>query len=258
MIDTHAHLYSEEFDADRDSVIKRAVESGVTRLVIPSTDVNDFDAMMKLCSDYPETCLPAAGLHPVSVGRDYEDQLAFFEKQLAANRFAAVGEIGIDCYWSVDYIDAQRDAFERQVKLAAQHSLPVIIHARDSFAEIFSILDRIHSADTKGVFHGFSGTREDYLKIKEYGTFKIGIGGVITFKNSKLPQVVDIIPVTDMMLETDAPYLTPHPCRGKRNESSYIPLIARKIAELKNIGMEEIDRITSENAVTLFGITGAL
>jgi TatD DNase family protein len=254
MIDTHTHLYSEEFDTDRDDAIKRTVENGIAQLIIPSTDMSDFDAMMKLCTDYPKICFPAVGLHPTSVKHDYENELAFVEKQLNSTKFVAVGEIGIDCYWSMDYIVQQRDAFEKQVKLAERHNLPIIIHARDSFAEIFSILDRIHNSNIKGVFHGFSGNREDYLKIKKYGAFKIGIGGVITFKNSKLPQVLEIIPITDIVLETDAPYLTPHPYRGKRNESSYLPIIAQKIAELKNISVEEIDRITSENAKTMFNV----
>jgi TatD DNase family protein len=254
MIDTHAHLYSQEFDTDRDEVIQRAVAGGVSRLIIPSTEISDFDAMMKLCSDYPKICFPATGLHPVSVGEDYENELAFVEKQLDAYKFVAVGEIGIDCYWSMDYIAQQRDAFEKQVKLAQQHNLPIIIHARNSFAEIFSILDRIHTPNTRGIFHGFSGTRDDYLKIREYSTFKIGIGGVITFKNSTLPQLMDLIPITEITLETDAPYLTPHPYRGKRNESSYIPIIAQKIAELKNLSVEEVDEITSENAESLFKI----
>jgi TatD DNase family protein len=254
MIDTHTHLYSEEFDADRDEAIKRAMDSGVTQFVIPSTDTGDFEAMMKLCSDYPAICFPAVGLHPTSVKENYEDELAFVEKQLDSKRFVAVGEIGIDCYWSMDYIVQQRDAFERQVKLAEKHNLPIIIHARDSFDEIFSILDRVHNSNIKGIFHGFSGSDDDYLKVRDYGTFKIGIGGVITFKNSKLPQVLEIIPITDIVLETDAPYLTPHPYRGKRNESSYIPLIAQKIAELKNISVEEVDRITSENAKAMFNL----
>jgi TatD DNase family protein len=254
MIDTHAHLYLEEFDADRDNAVKRAVENGVSQLIIPSTDMNDYEAMMKLCNDYTKICFPAVGLHPVSVKHDYEDELTFVEKQLDSNKFVAVGEIGIDCYWSMDYIVQQRDAFEKQVKLAEQHNLPIIIHARDSFTEIFSILDRIHNSNIKGVFHGFSGVRDDYLKIREYGTFKIGIGGVITFKNSKLPQILDVIPITDIVLETDAPYLTPHPYRGKRNESSYIPLIAQKIAELKNLSIEDVDKITTENAKTIFRI----
>jgi TatD DNase family protein len=252
MIDTHTHLYSQEFEKDRDEVVRRAVENGVSRLVVPSTEMSDFDAMMKLCSDYPLICFPAVGLHPVSVGDGYENELAFVERQLEEYRFVAVGEIGIDCYWSTDCIAQQRDAFERQVRMAQQHSLPVIIHARNSFDEIFSILDRIHTQDTKGVFHGFSGTTEDYLKIKEYSTFKIGVGGVVTFKNSTLPTVIELIPITDIMLETDAPYLTPHPYRGKRNESSYIPIIARKIAELKNLSVEEVCKITSENAESLF------
>jgi TatD DNase family protein len=252
MIDTHAHLYLEEFDVDRDEVINRAVENGVSQLVIPSTDMNDFDAMMKLCSSYPHICFPAVGLHPVSVKQDYASELDFVEKQLDLSEFVAVGEIGIDCYWSTDYIVQQRDAFEKQIIMAQRRNLPVIIHARDSFAEIFSILDRIHTPNTKGIFHGFSGTREDYLKIKNYGTFKIGVGGVATFKNSNLPQILDIVPITDIVLETDAPYLTPHPYRGTRNESSYIPIIARRIAEIKNLSIEEVDEITSDNAKSLF------
>jgi TatD DNase family protein len=210
--------------------------------------------MMKLCDDYPAICFPAAGLHPTSVKQDYENELAFVEQQMELHRFVAIGEIGIDCYWSIDFIEQQRDAFERQIKLADRYSLPIIIHARNSFDEIFAILDRVHNLNIKGVFHGFSGDRNDYLKIKEYETFKIGVGGVITFKNSKLPQVLEIVPMTDIVLETDAPYLTPHPYRGKRNESSYIPLIAQKIAELKNISLAEVDRITSENAITMFNI----
>jgi TatD DNase family protein len=252
MIDTHTHLYSTEFDADRDGAIKRAVENNVSQLIVPSTDMSDFEAMMNLCRKYPTICFPAAGLHPTSVKHDYETELAFVERQLQSNTFVALGEIGIDCYWSMDCIVQQRDAFERQIKMAERHKLPIIIHARNSFAEIFSILDRIHNSTVKGVFHGFSGTRDDYLKIKEYDAFKIGVGGVITFKNSKLPQVLDIIPITDIVLETDAPYLTPHPYRGKRNESSYIPIIAKKIAELKNLSIEEVDKITTENAKTLF------
>jgi TatD DNase family protein len=252
MVDSHAHLYSEEFDTDRDEVIKRAVANNVTQLIIPSTDMNDYNSMMNLCNAYPEICFPAVGLHPTSVKDDYEQELDFVEKQLTLNKFVAVGEIGIDCYWSMDYIVEQRIAFEKQVKLAEQYDLPVIIHARDAFAEIFAILDRIHNPRTKGVFHGFSGTCEDYLKIKEYGTFKVGIGGVITFKNSKLPQVLDIISLDDILLETDAPYLTPHPYRGKRNESSYIPLIAQKIAEIKQLDVTEVAEITSRNAGMLF------
>jgi TatD DNase family protein len=252
MIDTHAHLYSEEFDLDRDEVVRRAVEHGVTQLIIPSTEISDFDAMMKLCNDYPQVCFPAVGLHPTSVKANYEDELAFVEQQLKmSDRFVAVGETGIDCYWSMEYIVQQRDAFERQVKLAERRNLPVIIHARDSFAEIFAILDRIHNPNIRGIFHGFSGTIEDYFKIRDYGTFKIGVGGVVTFKNNKLQHVLEHVPVTDMVLETDAPYLTPHPYRGKRNESAYIPIIAQKIAELKNISVKEIDRITSENVALL-------
>ncbi|MDR1895677.1 MAG: TatD family hydrolase [Prevotellaceae bacterium] len=254
MIDTHAHLYSEQFSADCDDVIRKALESGVEYFVIPATDSETYEPMMKLCGAYPKICFPAIGLHPTSVGDNYADELKFVEKQLETNQFTAVGEIGIDCYWSLDNIVRQREAFEIQLKLAEHYHLPVIIHARESFREIFNILDRVHTDGLKGVFHSFTGTKEDYLKIKEYKTFKTGIGGVVTFKNSNLSQVVEMIPLTDIVLETDAPYLTPHPYRGKRNESAYIPIIARKIAEIKKLSIDEVDRITSENAKTLFNL----
>jgi TatD DNase family protein len=254
MIDTHTHLYSSEFDVDRDETIARAIENGVSQFIVPSTEMNDFEAMMNLCRKYSSICFPATGLHPVSVRHDYEMELSFVEAQLRSNTFVAVGEIGIDCYWSMDCIVQQRDAFERQVKMAERYGLPIIIHARDSFSEIFSILDRIYSPSIRGVFHGFSGSRSDYFKIREYGGFKIGVGGVITFKNSQLSHVLTIVPITDMVLETDAPYLTPHPYRGKRNESAYIPLIARKIAELKNLTLEEVDEISTLNAKEIFRI----
>ena len=255
MIDTHAHLYSKQFNDDRDEVIKRSVENGVNYLVIPAIEKKSFASLMELCNKYPGICFPTVGLHPTSVKDDYEQELAFVEEQLnQKNNFVAIGEIGIDCHWSLEHIVQQRDAFERQVKLAEQNGLPVIIHAREAFHEIFPILDRIHNPNVKGVFHSFAGTVEDYYKIKEYQTFKIGIGGVVTFKNSDLPNVVNIIPIEEIVLETDAPYLAPHPYRGKRNESSYIPLIAQKIAEIKNISIAKVDEITTNNAKELFNL----
>ena len=254
MTDTHAHLYDEQFDADRDEVIQRAVENGVTAIIVPSTDSSNHDSMRQLCRRHPSVCYPALGLHPTSVDGNWQAELAAVESLLTEDKYAALGEIGIDCYWSMEWIEQQRAAFEYQLKLAAQCGLPVIIHARNSFDEIFAILDRIHNEKIRGVFHSFSGSYDDYLKIKEYGTFKIGIGGVVTFKNSTLPQVLERVPITDILLETDAPYLTPHPYRGKRNESSYIPLIANKIATVKNLSIETVDEITSENARILFGL----
>ncbi|MDR0559738.1 MAG: TatD family hydrolase [Prevotellaceae bacterium] len=252
MIDTHAHLYSEQFDGDRDEVIQRAIAANVTKFIVPSTDSDSFDSMKKLCDAYPDVCFPAAGLHPTSVKENFENELSFVEKRLSDGKFCAVGEIGVDCYWSTDFIEYQRIAFEYQINLAKKFDLPVIIHAREAFHEIFTILDRIFTPNIRGVFHSFSGTAADYFKIMEYGTFKIGVGGVVTFKNSNLPQIIESVPLTDIVLETDAPYLAPSPYRGKRNESSHIPLIAQKIAEIKKISLEDVDRITSETAQTLF------
>jgi len=254
MIDTHTHFYDSRFNGDRDEVLKKAIENNVTKLVVPGTDMKSHEKAMALCKAYPNVCYPAIGLHPTSVKEDYETELDFIEQQLTKNSFVAIGEIGIDCHWSLDYIVQQRDAFIRQLKLAEKYNLPIIIHAREAFDEIFPILDKIYNPKIKGVFHSFAGTTAHYRKIKKYGTFKIGIGGVVTFKNSDLSTVVDMISIDDIVLETDSPYLAPHPHRGQRNDSSYIPIIARKIAEIKGISLNEVDKITTENAESLFSI----
>lgn len=254
MIDTHTHLYAEQFDTDRDGVIAAAMQQGVCQFILPNIDRASFGSMMQLCSRYPSVCFPTLGLHPTSVGATVQDELAFVEEQISLHDFKAVGEIGIDCYWSLEYLEEQRHAFEMQVGLAAKRQLPIIIHARESFQEIFALLDRLHTGNCKGVFHSFTGTVDDYNKIRQYGTFKIGIGGVLTFKKSPLPEVVKHIPLTDIVLETDSPYLAPHPFRGKRNESAYLPLIAQKIAEIKGITLEEVDAVTTSNAKELFKI----
>jgi TatD DNase family protein len=254
MIDTHAHLYAEQFDADCDEVIARAATKGVERFIIPAIEKASFEAMMNLCARYQGICFPCAGLHPTSIDAAYETELAFVEEIIDRHDFKAVGEIGIDCYWTMEYIEEQRIAFERQLKLASERNLPVIIHARKSFNVIFEILDKVRTEKTRGVFHSFTGTTADYKKIKSYGTFKIGIGGVVTFKNSKLPETLKNVPLTDVVLETDSPYLTPHPFRGTRNESSYLPFIAEKIAEINGVSVDYVDEITTNNAMELFGI----
>lgn len=254
MIDTHAHLYAKNFDDDRDDTIRLALENGVDRIVVPATDADSYARALKLCETYPEICFLAAGLHPTSVKENHEEELAFVERQLRERKHIAVGETGIDRYWSLEYLDRQRDAFARQLKLAELHDLPVIIHSRNAFEDIFAILDRLHNKRIRGVFHAFSGTREDYYRIKGYGTFKIGIGGTVTFKNSTLPEVLEVVPLTDMVTETDAPYLTPHPFRGKRNESRHIPLIVSRLAEIKRLSFEAVAESTTETARTLFGL----
>ena len=247
-------MYAEQFDDDRDETIARARAKGVERFVIPAIDKGTFEAMMRLCSRLHGVCFPCIGLHPASVAADYEDELAFVEEAVDKYDFKAVGEIGIDCYWPTEYAAEQRSAFKRQIKLASERDLPVIIHARESFDEIFEVLDRVRTPKTRGVFHSFTGTAAHYAKIKSYGTFKIGVNGVVTFKKSNLPEVLKDVPLTDIVLETDSPYLAPHPFRGKRNESAYLPFTAEKIAEIKNVSVTYVDEITTNNAVELFGL----
>lgn len=254
MIDTHTHLYAEQFDADRETTIETAIKRGVQQFILPNIDRASFAPMLAVCAQHPSVCFPTLGLHPTSVNKTVQDELEFVEKQIGLYDFKAVGEIGIDCYWSVDYIEEQQWAFEQQVKMAARHQLPIIIHARESFHEIFALLDRLHTKDCRGVFHSFSGSMDDYHKIRQYETFKIGVGGLVTFKKSSLPEVITHVPLTDMVLETDSPYLTPHPFRGKRNESAYLTLIAQKIAEIKDTTIQSIDEATTANAKELFGI----
>ena len=253
MIDTHAHLYSEQFYDDADKVIADAVRVGITKFVVPSVDSKSYVDMTSLCKKYRGLCFPCIGLHPVSIDENHEKELAFVEEKAKTEKFYAIGETGIDCYWSLKYLDRQRQAFEYQVRLALKLDLPIIIHARNSFDEIYKILDR-KAGGVRGVFHGFSGTIDDYEKIKTYGTFKIGIGGPITFKNSILPDIVRRMRLEDIVLETDAPYLAPHPRRGKRNEPAYMRSVAEKTAEIKNVDFSEVDRITTENAEKMFGI----
>ncbi|MDR1054799.1 MAG: TatD family hydrolase [Prevotellaceae bacterium] len=254
-IDTHTHLFAKEFDNDRDEVIRRAQEAGVERFILPDIELSSFEVMMKLAEKYPCICLPTIGLHPTSVNAEnYKAELDFVHKTIDKHKFAAVGEIGIDCYWTMDYVEQQRIVFEAQLRMAAERDLPVIIHARNSFHEIFAILDKLMFLNIRGVFHSFSGTHADYEKIKSYKNFKIGIGGIVSFKNGGIAGVVENIPLDDIVLETDSPYLAPVPYRGKRNESAYIPLIVRKIAEIKGVKEDTLARYTADNARELFGI----
>ncbi|MDR2564068.1 MAG: TatD family hydrolase [Prevotellaceae bacterium] len=254
MIDTHAHLYDEQFDADRDEMIVRARAAGVEGFIIPAIDSTSFDRMMTLCRSYSDCCFPCIGLHPTSVGANYESELSFVEENIDKYKFKAVGEIGIDSYWPTEYAEQQIFVFEQQIKWADARGLPVIIHARQSFDVIFKVLDRVRTDKTRGIFHSFTGTASDYAKIKSYGSFKIGVGGVLTFKKSSLPEVLKEVPLNEIVLETDSPYLAPHPFRGKRNESGWLPIIAEKLAEIKNVSIEYVDKITTANAVETFGL----
>lgn len=254
-VDTHAHLFLPEFDEDRSSVVERAMLRGVRTMLLPNIDKHSIEPMLELCASYPAHCFPMIGLHPTSVNDDYHHHLVEIEKYLAAHKFIAIGEVGIDLYWDKTYLAQQREVFAYHIELARKHSLPLVIHSRDSFAEIAEILHAHHQGEPyAGVFHSFSGTTEQAEEAIELG-FKLGINGVVTFKNSTLGDVLREISLEDILLETDAPYLTPVPYRGKRNESAYIPYIAGKIAEIKHVPVEDVAAVTTRNANTLFKLT---
>lgn len=253
-IDTHTHLYSSQFDEDRDLMIERAFNEGVEKLLLPNVDSKSIQGMMALQKKYPTYCYPMMGLHPCSVDENWEDVLKDMRKRLDEYPFIAVGEIGIDLYWDKTFQIQQEQAFIAQIKWAKELDLPIVIHARDSFQEIFKILDHYMDERLKGVFHCFTGNADDYKKIKSYENFFIGIGGVVTFKKSGLDEVLKQFSLSDLVLETDAPYLAPTPFRGKRNESAYLPLIASKLSDIFEISEKEVARITTENAKQLFRI----
>ena len=251
--DTHTHLYSEEFDIDRNEMMQRAINNGVTRFFIPAIDSNYIQKMYALESDYPENVFLMMGLHPTYVKDNYLDELQIVEQQLASRKFYAIGEIGIDLYWDKTHLKEQQIAFRRQIQLAKKYKLPIVIHCREAFDEIFEILEKEKSEDLFGIFHCFSGTYEQALQAISYN-MKLGIGGVVTFKNGKIDQFINQIDLRHLVLETDSPYLAPIPFRGKRNESSYIVNVVDKLASLYGLSSEEIALKTTENSKAIFGI----
>jgi TatD DNase family protein len=254
-IDTHTHLYAEEFDPDRDAVIQNAVEKGVTRLLIPAIDRDYYERMMLVASRHSEHCFPMIGLHPTSVRTNFREELDFVKEKLEKNRkkFYGIGEIGIDLYWDKTFVNEQISAFNYQLDLAIEYQLPVAIHTRNSIDIVIKMIREKNNPELKGVFHCFSGSVEQAQQAIELG-FMLGIGGIITYKNSGLQKVVGVTGLTHLVLETDAPYLPPAPYRGQRNESAYIPVIAEKVAELKHVSIEEVGKKTTQNAVTLFKV----
>jgi TatD DNase family protein len=250
-VDSHTHLYLEQFDSDRNTVVRNAIDQGIAYMLLPNIDNTSLNPMKDLCKQFPENCLPMMGLHPTSVNRDYEKELELVEQELESNNYCAVGEIGMDLYWDKTYKEQQENAFRHQLKLAKKFGLPVSIHTRDAFSEIYKIVSEEKSENLNGVFHCFTGTEDQAKKIIDIG-FYLGIGGVLTFKNSKLDEAIKNIPVENIVLETDSPFLAPAPFRGKRNESAYIRLISRRLAEIKGDNEEEIAETTSRNASDLF------
>ncbi|HNX89762.1 MAG TPA: TatD family hydrolase [Paludibacteraceae bacterium] len=252
MIDTHSHIYSEEFDSDRDEVILRAQHAGVTKIILPNVDSDTLPRLLELEARYPDYCYAAIGLHPESVKEDYLKQLEIIKAELERRKYIAVGEIGIDLYWDKNYQTEQIRAFQTQVEWAIELNLPVIIHVRNSHRETIDTLKHYAGSGLKGIFHCFGGTPEEADEIFSLGDFKLGIGGVVTFKNSGLADSLMHIPLEKLVLETDSPYLTPAPFRGKRNESSYLRYVAVRLAEIYNVSQDEVDRITTESTCSVF------
>ena len=252
--DTHTHLYLNAFDDDRANVVKNAIEQGVKYMLLPNIDSSSIDPMFELCKAFPENCFPMMGLHPTSVKENYKEELEIISGWFEKQNFIAVGEIGIDLYWDQSFQKQQQEAFRFQIDLALKNEIPIVIHSRDSFDEIFNVLEDYRGSGLKGVFHCFTGSLEQANKAIDLG-FYLGIGGVLTFKNSGLDKVIAEIDLKHILLETDSPFLAPTPFRGKRNESAYINLVANRLSQIKNIDREEIAKITTQNAIDLFKFT---
>ncbi|RYG27375.1 MAG: TatD family deoxyribonuclease, partial [Chitinophagaceae bacterium] len=242
LVDTHSHLYSEEFNADIGEVLRRAGSEGVNRIYLPAIDSNSADSMFNLEKTYPGRCISMMGLHPCYVKENFREELDFVDKWLDARKFAAVGEIGLDYYWDRKFDNEQKEAFSYQVDLAIKHDLPIVIHSRDSMDDTISMIKSKQKGTLNGIFHCFGGSYEQAIEIIDLG-FLLGIGGILTYKKSGLAEVVEKLPVEALVLETDAPYLTPVPFRGKRNESSYLKYIASRLSEIKRLPEDEIARI---------------
>lgn len=253
LTDTHTHLYSKEFDADREEIIKKAINKGISRFFIPAIDSSYTSSMYKLEAQFPENVFLMAGLHPTAVKENFEDELKHIEDQLRKRDFLAIGEIGIDLYWDKTLLKEQQIAFKHQIKLAKSKNLPIVIHCRDAFNEVFEVLESEKGEDLFGIFHCFTGNKVQALKALSYN-MKLGIGGVVTFKNGGLDKFLSEIPIENIVLETDAPYLAPAPFRGKRNESAHIEIIAEKVASLYSLDLEEVAAITTKTSKDIFGV----
>ncbi len=253
LIDTHTHIYLPEFDNDRDQVVERALVSGVEKLLMPNTDQDSFPRMMAAANRYQGVCVPMIGLHPTSVKNDFQLQLEKVESLAAEHSFCAIGEIGIDLYWDKTYLKEQIFVFKKQAELALAKNMPVVIHSRESFAELFTALEEFRGSGLKGVFHAFTGNLEHAGKAIAMG-FKLGIGGIVTFKNSGLDSVVKEAGIKNIVLETDSPYLAPSPFRGKRNESSYLCIINKKVADICEMSEEDVASATYSTSSGLFGL----
>lgn len=253
-IDSHTHLYAEQFKEDLETVVENAIENGVTKFFLPAIDSETHKDMLALEAKYPENMYSMMGLHPVDVKPEtYKNELQIIEDYLQQRAFAAIGEIGIDLYWDKTTLGIQQEAFSHQILLAKKYKLPIVIHCREAFDEVFEVLETHKGKDLFGIFHCFTGTLKQAKQAIDYN-MKLGIGGVVTFKNGKIDKFLHEIPLEHIVLETDSPYLTPTPFRGKRNESKYIPLIAEKLVDIYGLTPHEIGTITSKNALEVFNV----
>ena len=255
LIDTHSHLFLEEFSEDLPQVIERARSAGITHIFMPNIDSTTIDSMLSVCNTYNDYCFPMIGLHPTSVNADYEKELEIVARELKSfNKYIAIGEVGMDLYWDKTFLKEQQIVLDKQINWALEYDLPVVIHCRDAFGYIYNVLEPYKNTSLKGVFHSFTGTDDEAARILEFSGFLIGINGVVTFKKSRLPEVLTKIPLEKIVLETDSPYLTPVPNRGKRNESAYVKDTLMKISEIYRMSPETVGSVTSENALKVFGM----
>ncbi|MFI3330752.1 MAG: TatD family hydrolase [Rikenellaceae bacterium] len=253
MIDTHSHIYDEAFDEDIAQVIERAQIFGVKKILLPAVDSTSHERLGDLCAKYPDFCVPMMGVHPTSLtAGNLAQELEIVRVNLSKGGYIAVGEVGLDLYWSKEFLAEQITALKEQISLALSYDLPLVFHVRDAWEQMLDLLEEYADKGLRGVMHSFSGDAQIYNRVKSLGEFVFGIGGVVTFKNSGLDKVVNQMNINDLVLETDAPYLTPVPYRGKRNESSYVRLVAEKIAEIKGMSVDEVIKATSENARRIF------
>lgn len=251
MIDTHCHLYVDEFKADISEVIERALAAGVESFYLPAIDSSEHVKMILLQERYPAICKAMMGLHPCSVKADYMEELKVVEEWLSKRRFAAIGEIGLDFYWDTSFTNQQYKAFRMQIELALQYKLPIVIHTRNAMKQTIEVVEEYVPKGVRGIFHCFGGSIDEAKRIIDAG-FYLGIGGVVTYKNAGLAQVLENIDLKFMVLETDAPYLTPVPYRGKRNECSYLKYIIEKLAQVKNVSVADVEAATTANAKKIF------
>lgn len=250
-INTHSHVYSKEFDADRNEALQRAAAAGIIRIVLPDIDAAHRPAMLAVCKAHKSLCVPLIGIHPTSVNENYKTELKEFDKAVQKQKPIGIGEIGVDLYWNTTFKNEQREVFLHQMRYALANDLPVVIHVRNAFDEIFELLDSLETQNFKGIFHCFSGNYEQAQKVIDMG-FYIGIGGVITYRKAGLDKLVENLPLERIVLETDDPWLTPISCNARRNEPAFVVAVAEKVAECKKLPVSEVARITTENAMSIF------